>query len=438
MKPIDKNISRINDLYNLILNETKKDFVSEVMLVPIDTQTYPNLRTDADTRFDQVNKPLLDDLQDAAESINATLTITTASSGHSSKTTSGRTSRHPSGEAVDISYINNYSSRNAKTAREVNSTFKSYADKLVDKLVSMGYARNVESGNPKSVLWFFNDKGKGGNHFNHIHVSNTSAYSSTAKKDDKKSSPENILDKFKNLTSKEKETSSVADSDSDAILTGKQQGGMYDVAAQIGRDVFGLKESKIYSSLGKNVNFHYGTATIPSNTNPKIKSAVDGVINNTKFSNSSCTNRVVIEHKVGDKKMFLEYCGITNPKVRNGASVSTGSLLGETDDDVEVNLYNSSWERKSLENYINKEMSSLVDDGKDKKIRANKDDSGGIAQVLIAPLKIFQDQPDEEGNIERRWMSPGEKGLPSFKSWDKLSPGRKLKENIDRIKGLIK
>ena len=40
---------------------------------------------------------------------------------------------------------------------------------MVNELVDMGYSLNVESGKDKAVLWQTNT---GGNHYNHIHISN--------------------------------------------------------------------------------------------------------------------------------------------------------------------------------------------------------------------------------------------------------------------------
>jgi hypothetical protein len=45
---------------------------------------------------------------------------------------------------------------------------------LKDALVALGYTWNKESGNDKAVLWQTNI---GGNHYNHLHVSNRSGAS---------------------------------------------------------------------------------------------------------------------------------------------------------------------------------------------------------------------------------------------------------------------
>lgn len=108
---------------------------------------------------DNINTALLTDIQTAAKNAGVNVDITTAVSGHDEKTTSGNTSRHPSGNAVDIAIINN---------RPVSPSIKFIVDKFVDELVKLGYVKNVESGNPKSVLTFGVK-----NHDNHVHVSNT-------------------------------------------------------------------------------------------------------------------------------------------------------------------------------------------------------------------------------------------------------------------------
>ena len=72
-----------------------------------------------------------------------------------------------SGAGVDIGLLNGINSSGTE--------FRALGDKLKDSLVSLGYTWNSESGNPKSVLWQTNT---GGNHYNHLHVSNNSGESS--------------------------------------------------------------------------------------------------------------------------------------------------------------------------------------------------------------------------------------------------------------------
>jgi hypothetical protein len=103
---------------------------------------------------DNINTALLQDIQTAAKNAGLKVDITTAVSGHVSLP-----SRHPSGNAVDIAVIN---------GKSVSPSNREDADKLVDELVKMGYVKNKERGNPKSVLTFGFK-----NHDDHVHVSNT-------------------------------------------------------------------------------------------------------------------------------------------------------------------------------------------------------------------------------------------------------------------------
>jgi hypothetical protein len=153
-----KLIEDILSSYNTIL-ENKLMF--EV------TDTYSNINFldnkvgNSTPSKDDISTSLLKDIQTAAESVGLMVDVTTAVSGHKTKTNSGNLSRHPSGNAVDIAQIN---------GKSVSTSNREDADKLVAALVSMGYTKNSENTNPKAVLWQTN---KGGNHFNHVHISNT-------------------------------------------------------------------------------------------------------------------------------------------------------------------------------------------------------------------------------------------------------------------------
>jgi len=110
---------------------------------------------------DRINTTLLNDINKAAKNAGVTVDVTTAVSGHKEKTSTGNISRHGSGNAVDISIINN---------TPVRSIDKKIIDRFVGELQKMGYVRGTESGNPKAVLDY---TFKGGGHKGHIHVSNT-------------------------------------------------------------------------------------------------------------------------------------------------------------------------------------------------------------------------------------------------------------------------
>lgn len=151
-----------------------------VELVQLDDTSYSNVKFDTDgTQYDEVNKALLDDLQKAASAAGVVATITTAKTGHGFFTKSGRKSRHMSKTAVDIAILDGQGAKGASNPNNGNPQFREKGDRLKDALVELGYTWNTESGNPKAVLWQTNT---GGNHFNHLHVSNNSG-ASTAELD---------------------------------------------------------------------------------------------------------------------------------------------------------------------------------------------------------------------------------------------------------------
>jgi peptidoglycan hydrolase-like protein with peptidoglycan-binding domain len=154
-----------------------KDEVNEAFIQLNDT-SYSNVKFDTDgTQYDQVNQALLDDLQAAASKADIVATITTAKSGHSDTTTSGNQSRHSTNTAVDIAILNGIGANGATNEINGNSEFRELGNRLKSELVSMGYSFNVESGNQKAVLWQTNT---GGNHYNHLHVSNTQGVTGSA------------------------------------------------------------------------------------------------------------------------------------------------------------------------------------------------------------------------------------------------------------------
>ena len=146
-------------------------------LVKLSNTSYSNVKYDNDaTKNDLVTKALLDDIQKAADSVGVTATITTAKSGHNAHVkNSKRTSRHMKNVAVDVAILNGIGSGGASNSRNGNAEFRRLGNKLKNALVSMGYSWNRESGNDKAVLWQTNT---GGNHYNHLHISNRTGVSS--------------------------------------------------------------------------------------------------------------------------------------------------------------------------------------------------------------------------------------------------------------------
>lgn len=156
---------------------TKKFIVESLTMSQLSKTNYTNLKYDNDaTKNDTVNKALLDDINAAAKSVGIVATITTARSGHNRNVKgSNRVSRHMSGTGVDVAILNGLGSGRATNSSNGNAEFRSLGNKLKNALVSMGYTWNIESGNDKAVLWQTNT---GGNHYNHLHISNRTNKSS--------------------------------------------------------------------------------------------------------------------------------------------------------------------------------------------------------------------------------------------------------------------
>lgn len=192
MKKLNEDINRMKTLMN----------INEISMVKLKTTSYPNVKFDLDgTQNDEVNQSLLDDLQKAAKSVGVVATITTAKTGHNYLTTSKNVSRHNFGTAVDVSILDGIGAGGATNGSNGNAKFRELGDKLKNALVSMGYVWNTEVGNDKAVLWQTNT---GGNHFNHLHISNKTGSSEKEPEnmnvepdsDSKKTSLEDLLSLF--------------------------------------------------------------------------------------------------------------------------------------------------------------------------------------------------------------------------------------------------
>lgn len=133
--------------------------------IKLNSSGCPNIGVDSDISLNLVNDALLSGICTAAKNAGVNVQITSAVSDHPEKTDSGAISRHSKGQAVDISKINGKPVKDPSNETNVNN--------FVNQLQILGYERNSESGNPKSVLWQMAD------HYDHVHVSNTEETSST-------------------------------------------------------------------------------------------------------------------------------------------------------------------------------------------------------------------------------------------------------------------
>ena len=428
----------ILSIYEEILTNNK-NILSELELVKLNGTNYSNLKYDNDgTQSDSVNKPLLDDIDAAAKAAGLTATVTTASTGHSDKTVTGNTSRHGQQTAVDIAILNGINSGGATNSADGNSEFRSLGKKQAKALVSMGYTLNTESGNSKSVLWQTNT---GGNHFNHLHVSNNSGESGTAPTTDSSASEKAYNDATKTDTKpKSLNPFNASGVEKDDFLT--------NIAKGLTSKFIKTESIQEQKNFGKNISNRYGRIIIPKDSNPKIKSPISGVIYNKRYS-SSCVNQVTILN-TDNQKIYIQFCGISSPKVRDGQSILVGDTLGNTDSDVEVTMYDSSWGRipigsEGIDKYTEKK--------KDDKEKSNKKDdtnkyyddpltaiAAGVPGKILN--KIFGDKYDEKTGerTQKRWGGVADKQpvdpwlLDLIKSPFKT---KKVTENIERIKKLL-
>lgn len=218
-------------------------------------------------------------------------------------------------------------------------------------------------------------------------------------------------------------------------------------------------EKKLNESFGQDVQQSYESLTIPATSNKKIYSPVQGKVNNRKYF-PNCTNQITIEIK--DNQGYLQFCNITNPKVRNNSVVENGTLLGTTDNDVDVFLYNKNFKKTKLsKNRFDSDSSTQdTENKKTKKDIETKAEpkyydpvSAFIPQMVSS---FFQDKKDKEtGEIEKRWgpgtdpyivnaISKPFKKIGKFLGTNKdvnentLEKNLKLKENVLRIKKLLK
>jgi murein DD-endopeptidase MepM/ murein hydrolase activator NlpD len=428
-----KKIYRIYDEIDM----TKK-IVSEVMVKPVDVaSSYPNLIFAPRTQQDDINKALLDDLQKAAELTGYDINVNYARTDHGKNTKSGNVSRHYTNQAVDIGKIG---------GKTVSPSNRDVVDKYVEALLNMGYVKNSEGGNPKAVLTFgFPD------HDDHIHVSN--------KEDSASEVDPNYTPSSDGKTPEEKKdgkstygTSMGKDSDPE----------LYKMALGIGK-LIGLNEQ-----FGKNISNRYGTISIPGSSNSVIKSPVDGVINNMKKI-SGCKNQVTIESS--DLGYFLQYCGISKPRVKDGDTVSEGQVIGMMDggDTAEVLMLNRSYHRENLNpkefektyfekksNRKKKEYTPDYDGEVEKKSDTRSYVDPALAALITLPFNVFKNRYDKKtGELkQKRWAETGEKKqtdpivinaikapfkkAAKFFRKEKNEESEKLKENIERIKKLLK
>jgi hypothetical protein len=111
---------------------------------------------------DKVNRALLDDINLAASKGNVVVTIGAIKSKHPKGKNNDPSTRHTSGNAVDIPIIN---------GKAVKKEIKSEVERFTNQLENLGYTKNKEEeGNQIKAFLTFGFPG----HDDHVHVSNKS------------------------------------------------------------------------------------------------------------------------------------------------------------------------------------------------------------------------------------------------------------------------
>jgi hypothetical protein len=336
---------------------------------------YTIITTDGDaTSTDKINKALLDDIEAAAKIAGVKPIITTASSGHNSTN-----SRHSDRTAVDIAIIDGINSGGAKDEKSGSSNFRDKGNKLKDALVSMGYTLNSESGNPKAVLWQTN---LGGNHYNHLHVSNTNSEASTPTSST--TTPESSKNTMPHIFGTK---------------------GSENISGAV--DAISKLQKKFYLGEQQSVS----NSKRISKGNEYIVSYVDGEIMNV--NHASCDDYVTVYFVKKFKGYYLTYCGIENIRVREGQQVEANSILGYSLEPVTIYFYDSNGQPLPLSYFFEITGKVKKDDGeksqrksKDRQTatgrafdRAQKENLAGFALSMANHfLNPFTNRYDDKGN----------------------------------------
>jgi murein DD-endopeptidase MepM/ murein hydrolase activator NlpD len=220
---------------------------------------------------------------------------------------------------------------------------------------------------------------------------------------------------------------------------------VYNMAKKIG-DTFLPKESiEEQRKFGNDVQNRYGRLILPKDSNTNIKTPISGVVFNKKFF-GSCKNQITIKNE-DNGNIYLQFCGIDSPVVKDGMSVFEGQTIGRTNSDVEVTLYNSSWNRVHITDKFEVKKKPKEQD-KEKKKSEKERYYTDPAVALMASLpamafdKIFGDRYDKDtGELkQKRWGGVADKRQvdPWIIDYLKKPFGKKVNEDIERIKKLLK
>jgi len=279
--------------------------------------------------------------------------------------------------------------------------------------------------------------------------------------------------------SKSSDSSDSTDSSKDAsIEIEKPDSIIFSMAKKIGDLFLPSKEKSKLNTEGKQIeeqrNFgngvqnRYGRIIIPKEGNSKIKSPMSGVVDNSRYS-SSCNNQIIIKNE-DNENVYLQFCGISKPLVGHGEKVNEGQVIGTTDNDVEVILYDSSWNTVPIgDNFESKKPKYKEEPkykGKDKPKYKGKDkpkykesdndrqknkkqeyyDDPAVALIASLPSMafdtVFGNRYDKKtGELkQKRWGGVADKRPVDPWVIDAIKKPftKKVNEDIEKIKRLLK
>lgn len=307
-----------------------------------------------------------------------------------------------------------------------------------------------------------NDVGRGNSGGPHLHFS--------LKKDGQKVDPVKYMNSFdvgaQNLSDIKPSTDDSTDDDDSFDGTSKSSSSssgstLDNIGDKIVGDFIGklasavkMNEEKVYGSFGKGIKDMGGSYLLSKDKNNVIYSPVSGQINNVKI-NLGCKNQITIFHDVNGKEYHLEFCGISNPYVKNRDFVSQGTILGKTGDDVTVTLYDDKWKRTDLKRMSKVETSSKEENQKNKNIKNGSDKvkkpitpyrlkSGYqdptvdlLGSILTYPFRAYERKKEDKSKASK-FASPTSRNQPEPGFLLNMFKKKKVDENIERIKKLLK
>lgn len=284
-----------------------------------------------DIQNDNINPALINDLKTASDYIqkngnkNFYTVITSAQSDHKTFVKGSKTvkSRHASGLAIDIANISNV------TFRSNPQEFKRLGDMLVNVLKSMGYEQvTSEKGVEKTILWQTTD------HYNHIHVSNTTKSQSSAP------SADLISTSGVELSSTAQGDASGADNEFKSQFRSDPALSMFRAESRhfftkktimeslLREDFFGKRESEANREI-----------TIPARHNDYLTFPFESGVVVRSISNS-CNNELTISFNKNKNK--VQYCGFDRTYFTKGSTVTNGDKIGRVgSDDITIKLFDS-------------------------------------------------------------------------------------------------